>query len=142
MTTRTLAENLYKSARAVHRTKKSRRPILNATLISHYNGRLVLVTHDAAEPLAAFAPCRWEGDQWAACVPMRPLKDWLAIVAKSKEVLDLSFDADALELTFTTDARITGTRSRTIFKCLPACEFPPVDFDEAARKDREARWAL
>lgn len=142
MTTRTLAENLYKSARAVHRTKKSRRPILNATLISHYNGRLVLVTHDTAEPLAAFAPCRWEGDQWAACVPMRPLKDWLAIVAKSKEILELSFDGDRQELIITTDAAKTGTRSRTMFCTLPACEFPPVDLDKMAQADDAKRRAL
>lgn len=142
MTTRTLAKNVYKAAKTVYRTKRSKLPILDSILVTLHEGRIALASHDLSEPLAAFVPCKWDGDTWAACVPMKPFKDWLAIVAKSKEILELSFCADSQELTITTDARLTGTRSRTTFYTLPACEFPPVDLDMMAEADRAKRRAL
>jgi len=43
-----------------------------------------------------------------------------------KEVLHLTFDAKTQNLTITTDPSITGTKSRTTFKCIDSQEYPVI----------------
>ncbi len=127
MTTRTLATNMHKAAKAVYRplNKTTKHlPVLAHMLLRFHDGRIALTSHDLQEPATEYASAIWEGETWSTCVPARAFKDWLGVVAKSKEVLSLEFDEKLQLLTITTDPRATGTKSRTTFKCLDAMKFP------------------
>lgn len=126
---RTLAVNLHKAARAVYLPagKRGRTiPILAAVRLRFVNGEIELSSYDLDKgaTITETAPAVWDGETWETCIPMKPLRDWLAVVAKYKEVLTLQFDPSVQVIQFTTDPRVTGTRSKTEFKCLDAREFP------------------
>lgn len=123
---RILAENAAKAARAVYITGKKQFPVLDCIKVGFSDGYLTMTSFDwvKQEPKTEKVPARYDGETWETCVPMRALKDWLGVVAKSKEVLTLEFDPLSQDLTITTDPLVTGTKSRTIFKCIDAQDFP------------------
>ena len=124
--TRILAENAAKAARTVYVTGKKQFPVLDCIKIAFCDGYLTMTSFDwkKQEPKTEKVSAIYEGETWSTCVPMRAFKDWLSVVAKSKEVLSLEFDPMCQYLTITTDPRATGTRSKTTFKCIDAQEFP------------------
>lgn len=123
---RVLAVNAYKAVKAVYRPlgKVSKSlPILAHILICEHEGRLAMSTHDLNEPLTEYVSCMWKGNTWSTCIPMRPFKDYLSIMAHYKDLLTLVFDEQALTVTVTCDS----DKSRSVFKCMSAADFPPVD---------------
>lgn len=75
------------------------------------------------------APARIE-NEFETCIPAKALRDWLAVAAKAKTVLELTFDARTQIVTlselYAEGGEPLECRSRAQFKCIDAQEYPPV----------------
>jgi hypothetical protein len=135
-----LAENLYKSLKAVKRTTIHSLPVLNYAKLEFSNGELLVTTTDLEKPITAKCAARVESE-WSTCIPMvnkwtdkhwdkfkerwvteshkyYPFHDFVKVMAEYQEVLELEFLPDVQILV------IHCGKSRSEFKCLDAMEFP------------------
>lgn len=132
--TRTLSTNLYKASKTAFPSKMSKQaktlPVLHHVRIFTKDGSVFMQCIDTSgenwELIEESAPARVD-QEFDTLVPMRPLRDWLAVTAKYKGVLELQCTKDTLTITENTD----GVKTRVRFNCLSSAEFPNVPRKEA-----------
>lgn len=117
---RILTTTLLQAVKEVYTRYNSKTlPVLNYVLIQEQEGRLMLASTDLTTFNTAHASAIIE-DAFTTCVPMKPLRDWLAVTAKYTEIIELSFEARTQTL------RIKADNTRAEFKCIDAQEFPAI----------------
>ena len=135
---RILPANLYQAVKVAYTakatdTKAKYLPVLNHCRIYRHDGLLKVEATNLEKAARKHVPALFvKGEEVNICVPLKPFRDWLNVVQKNyNAALIMTFDYQAMTLT----AEIEGERSRTVFNCMHAQEWPNNAVDELLRKE-------